>query len=88
MKIKLTKRSKTDGTLVTVSLAQLNDYHFKHGFIGEELIADVDGVATVFTLARPNKEGFPTVMTTRSLPRHVRLPRVGRPVYAEISELR
>ncbi len=92
MKAKLTKRSKTDGTLVTIALHQFEEVEDNllqgyWNFIGTEVTVVIDGVPTVCILARPNAEGVPTAMTTRALPRHIRLPRVGRPIYAEISEI-
>lgn len=92
MKAKITKRSKKDGTLATIPLQQLleNEFAFPLGTFncGEEVTAIVDGIPTIFIMARPDEDGRPTVMTTRALPRHIRLPRVGRPVYAEITEIR
>ena len=93
MKAKITKRSKKDGTLVTIPLQQLlqdTEFTFPLGAYrcGEEVTVVVDGVPTIFFLTRPNRDGLPTAMTTRALPRHIRLPSVGRPVYAEISEIR
>lgn len=93
MKTKFTKRSSKDGTLVTVPLAQFdNDPELSvvRGScnVGMNFILVIDGVPTVFTTARPDKGGFPTVAVSRGFPRHLRLPRVGRPVYAEVSEVR
>lgn len=93
MKTKLTKRSQHDGTLVTIPVAQFDYspdfYVYRDSLsVGEEVVIVIDDVPTVCTLARPGKDGVPTVMTTRGLPRHIRLPRVGRPVYVEVSEIR
>lgn len=94
MRAKITKRSKKDGTMVTIPLEQLKDgdgtylLEGSDDFVGNEVTVVIDDVPTVCTLVRPDKHGFPTAMTTRALPRHIRLPRVGRPVYADISEIR
>lgn len=98
MKIKFTRRSSKDNSLVTVSLAQFNSEQaeptvrvigdFYWGRVGEEITLVINRVPTLFTLARPNKEGYPTAATTYCFPRNLRLPRVGRPVYAEVSEVR
>lgn len=92
MKAKLTKRSQTDGTLVTITLRQLEEAGLRLPlgayYPGDEVTVVIDGVPTICTLARANSFGEASAMTTRALPRHIRLPRVGRPVYAEITEIR
>lgn len=92
MKTKTTKRSRTDKTLVTIPLAQFDgtelDFCRRACYVGEEATAVIEGVPTVCVLARPDENGVPTVMTTHALPRFIRLPQVGRPVYVEISEIR
>lgn len=86
MKVKLTKRSKTDKTLVTMSTAPLSHFFFLGSCVGDKVKVIIEGVETIWTLVRPNKNGHPTAMTTHALPRFIRLPRVGRPVYAEVTE--
>lgn len=91
MKTKLTKRSHNDGTLATIPLKQFENsdltFPLRAFNVGSEVTVVINNVPTVCTLARPDRFGFPTVMTTRGLPRTIRLPRVGRPVYAEISRI-
>jgi hypothetical protein len=92
MKFKITKRSRTDKTLVTIPLAQFDntslDFVHRACDPGDEVTVVIDGVVTVCILARPDKSGAPTVMTTHAYPRYLRLPRVGHPTYVEISEIR
>lgn len=94
MKTKFTKRSEKDGTLVTMPLSQFTNeddscYVSRYWVSeGDEITVVVDGIPTVFICARPDKTGAPTVAVSRGYPRHLRLPRVGRPVYAEVTEIR
>lgn len=92
MKSKTTKRSLTDKFLVTIPLAQFDntelDFVRSACEVGEEVIAVIEGVPTVCILARPDKNGVPTVMTTRTYPRSLRMPEVGHPRYQDISEIR
>lgn len=92
MKTKITKRSKTDKFLVTIPLAQFDntelDFFRKTCLVGEEVVAVIEGVPTVCIFARPDKNGTPTVMTTRAYPRHLRQPEVGHARYQEVSEIR
>lgn len=92
MKTKLTKRSQTDGTLVTISLKQFDNSGLRLPlgafYVGDEVTVVIEGVPTVCVLARPDSFDMPTVMTTHALPRFIRLPRVGHPVNVEVSEIR
>jgi hypothetical protein len=92
MKTKFTKASKNDKTLVTVSLKQFEKddeltvigYYSK----GDELTLVVDNVPTVFIVNRLDNQGCCLTATTKGFPRHLRLPGVGRPVFAEVTEIR
>ena len=91
MKVKFTKRSQKDKDLVTVSLSQFRGTEFEyyateHWRLDNTLILSVEGIPVVFTFSRRDKNGDPTVLTSRGLPRSIRLPRVGRPIYAEVTE--
>ena len=91
-KIKFTKASRKDATLVTVALKQFaptqedvaNDLYFAAVEFekGEKLVLVIEGVPTIFTV---NRKGRTAV--TYSLPRFLRLPQVGRPVFAKVTEV-
>lgn len=85
-KIKFTKASKKDGNLVTVSLIALDKGDVVVGNAdptylcqGEEFILEVNGIPTLFQV---NREG--RTATTKSFPRKIRLPSVGRPMFANV----
>ena len=92
MKMKFTKASKNDGTLVTVSLGQFGptrdeslDLYF-HGFDlkkGEELVITIEGVPTIFKINRKGRTA-----ATYCFPRFLKLPSVGRPVFADVTDVR
>jgi len=87
MKVKFTRASKNDKTLVTVRLSQL-PYDIVGGepiSKGDHIKLSVDGVVTVFVVNRLDKNGNPITAATHAFPRTCRLPRVGKPVYAEVS---
>ena len=88
MRTKFTKASRKDKTLVTVSLAQLeNEENFtlfrSEVFINSRLIIDIDGHEVVFYVNRV-RDGLATTAVTHCFPRFMRLPQVGRPVYQEV----
>ena len=84
MKIKFTKSSKNDKTLVTVQLAQLGLF-FSDGLChGTLIVLTVDGEPTVFRVNRAVGDKGITA-ATHTFPRFLKLPRVGKPVYADVS---
>lgn len=91
MKVKFTKRSKKDKDLVTLQLSQFGEedlplFPYYARSVGDEMIVVIEGIPTVFTFCRPNTDGIPTCATSRGFPRRFRLPTVGHPVYADVSE--
>lgn len=93
MKVKFTKASKKDSALVTVSLKELDDVVSILDCTGRdgnpselekasEFVLAVDGVRTVFTVNRSNKTA-----TTKAFPRTLKMPSVGKPIYAEVSNV-
>jgi hypothetical protein len=91
MKAKFTKASKKDGILVTVSLGQFSPHEdlivVGPYECGQEIRVVIDGVPTLFRVNRTNKRGNAVTATTKCFPRHLRLPTVGRPTYAEVTEI-
>jgi len=94
MKVKFTKASKNDGTLVTLSLAQFENnnegcvVHWlprESMIVGDTVCVVLDGNQVSFTVNRV-RDGKAVTATTHCFPRYMRLPQVGRPVYAEVSE--
>ena len=91
MKIKFTKASKKDKNLVTVSLFALDKVGVKvkdrYGTVDyptglskhSEFVMSVDDELIVFTVNRSFKTA-----TTKSFPRHLKMPRVGRPTMASV----
>ena len=92
MKTKFTKASKKDKTLVTVSIGQFDADEdllvYGHFDQGDELILVIDSVPTIFTVNRLSDKGDIITAATKCFPRHLRLPAVGRPTYAEVTEIR
>lgn len=91
MQAKFTRASKKDNDLVTVSLAQFvhDDIDGGRDFeAGMEVVIVIEGIPVLFKASRNNEYGYATTASTRCFPRSLRLPRVGRPVYAEVTEVR
>ncbi len=90
MKIKFTKASRNDGTLVTVNLAQFDGEGFSFErewkYVGRTVYMTIDGHEVTFQVNRV-RNGKAVTATTHCFPRYLRLPQVGRPVYAEVSEV-
>lgn len=90
MKTKFTKASKTDKTLVTVTLAQFDNT--EHAIVrsmletGEQIVLDIEGVPTIFTVNRMRKQSGVTA-TSHCFPRFLRLPTIGRPTYANVDQV-
>ena len=88
MKTKFNKASRTDGTLVTLNLAQF-DGEFNIGrenlTVNSQVIADIEGHEVTFYVNRV-RNGKAVTAVTHCFPRFLRLPQVGRPVYAEVYE--
>ncbi len=91
MIVKITNASKKDRFKATISLKALERGDFEildtNGCSGsplelsqgDEFIAAVDGVKTVFIV---NREG--RTACTKALPRLFRMPAVGKPIYASV----
>ena len=92
MKVKFTKASKNDKTLVTVSLAQFenSELDFVPGTFnkGEEIVLVVEGVPTLFYVNRLSKKGRAITAATHCFPRFLRLPSVGKPVFSNVTDAR
>jgi hypothetical protein len=92
MKVKFTKASKNDKTLVTVSLVQFKntELDFVPGTFekGEEIILVIEGVPTLFYVNRLSKKGRATTAATHCFPRFLRLPSIGRPVFFNVTDAR
>lgn len=90
MKIKFTKASQTDHTLVTVSLSQLDgtEYEIVRSMLrkDENICLDIEGQPVIFAVNRVRK-GRAITAVTHCYPRFLRLPSVGHPVYAEVSQV-
>lgn len=87
MKTKFTKASQKDKTLVTVSLAQF-DEAMGSGWrnnlsIGSNIRLIVSHQEVAFVVNRI-RDGKAITAVTHCFPRYLPLPRVGRPVYAEV----
>lgn len=93
MKIKFTKASQKDKTLVTVQLSQFDDtdLDFVPGTFskGEELILVIEGQPTIFRVNRVKTNGKGNITAaSHTFPRFLRLPSVGKPVFADVSDVR
>mgnify|MGYP001609989284 CR=1 FL=1 len=92
MKTKFTKASRTDGTLVTVNLAQFDgegeNEHLdrKCLVVGSPVFMTVDGHEVTFRVNRM-RNGVAATAVTHCFPRYLRLPQVGRPVSADVTEV-
>jgi hypothetical protein len=90
MKTKFTKASQKDKTLVTVNLAQFDEdigYEWRDNLsVGSyvRLIINHQEVAFVVNRVRDGK-GITAV--THCFPRFLTLPRIGRPTYAQVTEV-
>lgn len=82
MKVKFTKASSKDSTLVTVTLDQFDDNWLTSHKKGDYVTIEVDGVPTIFVVNRI-RNGKARTAVTYGFPRHLRLPTVGRPTYVE-----
>lgn len=88
MKVKFTSQSKNDGTYVTINLAQLDNLISRSGYLpGDKIIVTIEGEDTVFKINRLRKYVARTA-ATHCFPRFLRLPKVGQPVFAEVTGVR
>lgn len=87
MKTQFNKVSRTDGTLVTLNLAQLDKFNIHRELctINTSIFVTIDGHEVTFRVNRV-RNGKALTATTHCFPRYLRLPQVGRPVYAEVTE--
>ena len=92
MRTKFTKASQKDKTLVTVSLAQFDKEDENGVFertqmaVGDAVYMRVEGQSVIFEVNRV-RDGKATTAVTHCFPRFLRLPRVGRPVFAQVTEV-
>ncbi len=92
MKTKFTKASRNDGTLVTLNLAQFENAEDVDALsrewlvVGSKVFVTIDGHEVTFEVNRV-RDGRAVTATTHCFPRYLRLPQVGRPVYAEVTEV-
>lgn len=89
MKTQFTKASKNDKTLVTVNLSQFdNEFYIERQYlvVGSVVIMTIDGQEVTFVVNRV-RNGKAVTATTHCFPRYLRLPQVGRPVFAEVTEV-
>ena len=87
MKTKFNKASQTDGTLVTLNLAQLDDEFDRTLLVvGSQVFVNIAGHEVVFYVNRVRK-GKAVTAVTHCFPRFMRLPQIGRPIYAEVLEV-
>lgn len=91
MKTKFNKASNKDKTLVTVNLAQFDKYDDLY-IVRESLKLDdqiclrIDGQDVLFKVNRV-RDGRAVTATTHCFPRYLRLPQVGRPTFAQVTEV-
>jgi hypothetical protein len=93
MKIKFTKASQKDKTLVTVQLSQFEgtelDFVPNTFSKGEECILVIEGQPTIFRINRVKTNGKGSITAaSHTFPRFLRLPSVGRPVFANVTDVR
>jgi len=89
MKTQFNKASRTDGTLVTLNLAQLEEEFGivrAHLRVNSPVFVNIDGHEVVFYVNRV-RNGKAVTAVTHCFPRFMRLPQVGRPVRAEVTEV-
>lgn len=94
MKTKFTKASKNDKTLVTVNLISLAEefgLDLEHLKVGSKVFITIDGNEVTFEVNRLRKGAHgierAVTATTHCFPRYLRLPQVGHPVFAEVTEV-
>lgn len=88
MRTKFTKASQKDKTLVTVNLAQFEESVLVRSCvaIGDSICLRVDGQDVLFQVNRV-RGGRAATAVSHCFPRFLRLPRVGRPVFAQVTEV-
>jgi hypothetical protein len=89
MRTKFTRASRKDKTLVTVSLAQFDEEDVldrSRMSMGDYITLYVDGEPVTFAVNRV-RDGKATTAVSHCFPRFLRLPRIGRPIYAQVTEL-
>ena len=89
MRTKFTKASQKDKTLVTVNLAQFDAegvLNRSHMVVGDVISLRIDGQDVMFWVNRV-RDGKAATAVTYCFPRYLRLPRVGRPIFAQVTEL-
>ena len=88
MRTKFTKASQKDKTLVTVNLAQFHELvmGWDSYSIGDTVVLRIDGEETIFRVNRIRNDKAVTAVT-HCFPRFLRLPQIGRPVYAQVTEV-
>jgi hypothetical protein len=89
MKTQFNKASRTDGTLVTLNLAQFEkEFNFcREGYNTEShVFVNIDGHEVTFRVNRV-RNGKAITAVTHCFPRYLRLPQIGRPVYADVTEV-
>lgn len=92
MNTQFNKASRTDGTLVTVNLSQFDgegeNEHLDRRFlsVGSPVFITVDGNEVTFRVNRM-RNGVAATAVTHCFPRYLRLPQVGRPVHATVTEV-
>ncbi len=90
MKIKFNKASRTDGTLVTLNLAQFDGTEFeiaREGLSREDSICVTIAGQPVWFFVNREVNGVATTAVSHCYPRFLRLPQVSHPVYAEVTEV-
>jgi hypothetical protein len=91
MKVKFNKASHTDGTLVTLNLAQFDGDEtfnlFREQLLkNDQVYVTVEGQDVVFYVNRV-RNGKAVTAVTHCFPRFLRLPQIGRPVFAEVQDI-
>lgn len=92
MRVKFTKASKKDKTLVTVHLAQFDEEFDDlsgdwRSEIDDVIRLTIDGQEVAFTVNRV-RDGKAITATTHCFPRYLTLPRIGHPTYAQVTEVK
>ena len=90
MKTKFNKASQKDKTLVTVNLAQFDEdivYGWREDLsVGSIVRLTIDHQEVTFVVNRV-RDGKGVTAVTHCFPRYLPLPRVGRPTYAQVTEV-